>query len=64
MSMECDSIRVALSAALDGEDPGVPADVVRAHLDGCADCRAWQERQHALTRQARLGGPASHGPFR
>ena len=56
--MDCDSIRIAVSAAQDGEDPGVPADVVRAHLDGCAECRAWQERQHVLTRQVRLGGPA------
>jgi predicted anti-sigma-YlaC factor YlaD len=56
--MDCDSIRIAVSAAQDGEDPGVPADVVREHLDGCTECRAWQERQHVLTRQVRLGGPA------
>jgi predicted anti-sigma-YlaC factor YlaD len=54
--MDCDSIRVAISASLDGEDVGVPDEVVRAHLDGCEACRAWQERAHALTRRARLGG--------
>jgi predicted anti-sigma-YlaC factor YlaD len=56
--MDCDSIRIAVSAALDGEDAGVPEDRVRAHLDGCGACRAWRERQHALTRRVRLGGPA------
>jgi len=56
--MDCDSIRAAVSASLDGEDPGVPAEVTRAHLDHCAACRDWRERQHTLTRQARLGGYA------
>jgi predicted anti-sigma-YlaC factor YlaD len=57
--MDCDSIRIAVSASLDGEDPRVPVDVVRAHLEGCTacrDCRDWRERQYALTRMARLGG--------
>jgi predicted anti-sigma-YlaC factor YlaD len=54
--MDCDSIREAISAALDGEDPGVPRGVVDEHLAGCAGCRAWQERAHAVTRRARLGG--------
>lgn len=54
--MDCDSIREVISAALDGEDPGVPRGVVDEHLVGCAGCRAWQERAHAVTRRARLGG--------
>jgi predicted anti-sigma-YlaC factor YlaD len=54
--MDCDSIREAISAALDSEDPDVPHDVVDEHLAGCAGCRAWQERAHAVTRRARLGG--------
>ena len=54
--MDCDSIGVAISASLDGEDPGVPDEIVRAHLKRCEACRAWQERAHALTRRARLGG--------
>jgi len=54
--MDCDSIRVAISASLDGENLGVPDEIVRAHLDECRACAAWQERAHALTRRARLGG--------
>jgi predicted anti-sigma-YlaC factor YlaD len=57
-NMDCDSIRAAISASLDGEDAGLSADVTRAHLDSCANCRAWRERQHALTRHARLTGYA------
>jgi predicted anti-sigma-YlaC factor YlaD len=56
--MDCESIRAAISASLDGEDAGVPADVMGAHLDDCAACRDWRERQHALTRRARLSGYA------
>jgi len=56
--MDCDSIRAAVSASLDGEDAGVPACVLRAHLDQCAACRDWRERQHALTRRVRLSGYA------
>ncbi len=56
--MDCESIRAAISASLDGEDAGVPAGVTQAHLDGCAACRDWRERQHALTRRARLSGYA------
>lgn len=54
--MDRDSIRAAISASLDGENLGVPDEIVRAHLDECEACRAWQERAHALTRRARLGG--------
>src|SRR3984957_814908 len=56
--MDCESIRAAISAGLDGEDAGVSAAWARAHLDGCAACRDWRERQHALTRRARLSGYA------
>jgi predicted anti-sigma-YlaC factor YlaD len=56
--MDCDSARTAISAGLDGEDPGVPVALVQSHLEGCAECRAWQRRAHAFTRQARLGGYA------
>jgi predicted anti-sigma-YlaC factor YlaD len=54
--MDCEITRTAISASLDGQDAGVPADVMRAHLDGCAACRDWRERQPALTRRARLSG--------
>jgi predicted anti-sigma-YlaC factor YlaD len=56
--MDCDSVRVAVSAGLDGEAPGVPGDVIDAHLARCAHCRAWEQRAHAITRLVRLGGRA------
>jgi predicted anti-sigma-YlaC factor YlaD len=55
--MDCDRAREAISARIDGEDPGVPGDAVEAHLETCAACRGWQQRAHAMTRRARLGGP-------
>lgn len=58
MSMDCDSIRTAISASLDGEDPGLAANVIEGHLAGCAGCRDWQQRAHVLTRRFRLGGHA------
>jgi predicted anti-sigma-YlaC factor YlaD len=54
--MECDRAREAISARIDGEDPGVPDGVLQAHLDGCESCRDWQQRAHVMTRRARLGG--------
>jgi predicted anti-sigma-YlaC factor YlaD len=54
--MQCDRFREAISARIDGEDPGLPAAAIDVHLAGCADCRAWQQRAHAVTRRARLGG--------
>jgi predicted anti-sigma-YlaC factor YlaD len=54
--MECDRVREAISARIDGEDGGIPDDVLAAHLAGCADCRSWEQRAHVVTRRARLGG--------
>jgi len=54
--MDCDSAREAISARIDGESSGVPDDVLETHLAGCASCREWQQRAHAVTRRARLGG--------
>ena len=55
--MECDRAREAISARIDGEDPGVPDGALDVHLAGCEACRGWQQRAHVLTRRARLGGP-------
>jgi predicted anti-sigma-YlaC factor YlaD len=55
--MECDRAREAISARIDGEDPGVPDGALEAHLDGCEACQGWQQRAHVITRRARLGGP-------
>jgi predicted anti-sigma-YlaC factor YlaD len=54
--MDCDSAREAVSARIDGESPGLPDDVLETHLAGCPSCREWQQRAHAVTRRARLGG--------
>jgi len=54
--MRCDRIREAISARIDGEEPGLPADALDAHLTVCAACRGWQQRAHSVTRRARLGG--------
>ena len=45
----CDEVRLALSARLDGEEPGLDPGAVRDHLSGCAGCRAWRESAAALT---------------
>jgi predicted anti-sigma-YlaC factor YlaD len=39
--MRCTRYRHALSARLDGEELGMPAHRLDAHLAGCDDCRAW-----------------------
>jgi predicted anti-sigma-YlaC factor YlaD len=39
--MTCSQARLALSARLDGEDPGADAARLTDHLDGCAACRRW-----------------------
>src|ERR1700752_4238041 len=54
--MECDRFREAISARIDGEDPGLPGAEIEAHLAGCAACRSWQQRAYTMTRRARLGG--------
>ncbi len=51
--MNCESAREAISASLDGEDGG-SIDELRAHLDGCAACKRWQEGAHEVTRRLRL----------
>jgi predicted anti-sigma-YlaC factor YlaD len=53
--MECDRAREAVSAQIDDEDGDVPDVALAAHLADCADCRAWEQRAHVLTRRARLG---------
>ena len=54
--MECDRAREAISARIDGEDPGVPDGALEGHLVGCEACQDWQRRAHVMTRRARLGG--------
>ena len=59
--MTCDQIREAISARLDGEDPGVLGADVDAHLATCAGCRAFADGAGALHRSVRLA-PAPEVP--
>jgi predicted anti-sigma-YlaC factor YlaD len=52
--MRCEDFRDAISARMDGEDPGVEPGAVERHLDGCAACRAFSERAAHVTRLARI----------
>ncbi|WP_406037088.1 zf-HC2 domain-containing protein [Micromonospora sp. NBC_00898] len=52
--MNCDDVRVALSARLDGEDPQAPAAALEAHTDSCPGCRSWLARAERVTRLTRL----------
>jgi predicted anti-sigma-YlaC factor YlaD len=52
--MMCTQTRIAISAMIDGEDPGMPADRVTAHLASCGDCRAWKDSAEAVTRAVRV----------
>ncbi|WP_020575189.1 zf-HC2 domain-containing protein [Actinopolymorpha alba] len=46
--------REAISASLDGEDPGVILERLEAHLSTCAPCAAWKGAAENLTRRSRL----------
>ena len=54
-------IHQAVSARLDGEDPGLDEATVYRHLASCADCRAFAHRVEAFHRRVRLA-PAPHVP--
>jgi predicted anti-sigma-YlaC factor YlaD len=55
--MRCERCQEAVSARLDGEDPGVGAELVAAHLDQCARCAAFARDAGALPVPAVEGGP-------
>ena len=52
--MECVQERTALSALLDGEDPGVFPRLVSAHLHECASCRAFARGAASLRGQLQV----------
>jgi predicted anti-sigma-YlaC factor YlaD len=52
--MTCMQIHQAISARLDGEEPGVDEAVLYAHLAGCADCRAFAHEAEGVHRRVRL----------
>ena len=53
--MRCERWREAISARLDGEDPGIDTRLVDAHLTRCADCRAFAAATDAGRRDHRVG---------
>jgi predicted anti-sigma-YlaC factor YlaD len=59
--MDCEHCRRALSAQLDGEDPGMPETSLASHLAGCAACREFAAGARRLHRQARIA-PAEPVP--
>ncbi|MFF5987713.1 zf-HC2 domain-containing protein [Prauserella flavalba] len=59
--MDCATAREAISATLDGEDPGVEPAELDEHAGRCPDCAAWRERAAEVTRLARLA-PAVEVP--
>jgi predicted anti-sigma-YlaC factor YlaD len=52
--MTCSQARIAISALIDGEEPGIPAAQVRAHVAGCPACQAWQHSAEEVTRAVRV----------
>lgn len=52
--MDCTRARMAISAQLDGEEPGAPPEALAAHLAGCATCRAWRTQATGLHRRVRV----------
>jgi predicted anti-sigma-YlaC factor YlaD len=54
MSMSCETIRGAISAELDGEDPGVDRALLESHVSGCADCRTFTLSAAEVRRRAHI----------
>jgi predicted anti-sigma-YlaC factor YlaD len=55
--MTCSQARLALSARLDGEDPGVDPVGLATHLEGCTGCRSWLAGAERL--RAAMSSPAA-----
>jgi predicted anti-sigma-YlaC factor YlaD len=53
-AMNCDESRNAMSARLDGEDPGQPEADLERHLAGCRSCRAFALDTGDLHRMLRV----------
>jgi predicted anti-sigma-YlaC factor YlaD len=50
--MTCAQMRIAISALLDGEEPGIPRQRVRGHLASCPGCRDWQSGAQRVSAEA------------
>ena len=63
--IDCAQVQAALSARLDGEEPGVADDVVDAHVSGCLACQGFVERAAQLNRRLKFSpaaDPAGDAP--
>lgn len=54
-------IQAAISARLDGEPAGIDDDVIDAHLEGCEECRRFQEETSRMSTSLRFIEPAEDG---
>jgi len=61
LPMDCERTRIAISARLDGEDAGTPADALGVHLLSCAGCRAYEAGATSLHARVRVA-PAPRVP--
>ena len=52
--MDCEPFRLAISARLDGELPGLDPAVIDRHLAGCAGCRSFASGIIELNRAVRI----------
>jgi predicted anti-sigma-YlaC factor YlaD len=52
--MDCERFRDAISARIDGEEPGVDAAMLERHLRFCFSCRQWESDATALSRTVRV----------
>lgn len=52
--MRCDDVREAVSARIDGEDPGAHPAAVDRHLAACPACRSWAAAAQELVGPTRL----------
>jgi len=50
----CEDVRVAVSARLDAEDPGIAPEEIDGHLAGCADCAAWLREAERLASRVQV----------
>ena len=52
--MRCEPFQNAISARIDGEDPGLPIAAIDDHLTGCATCRGYEAGAARLHRRVRV----------
>jgi predicted anti-sigma-YlaC factor YlaD len=62
--MDCEGARIAISALLDSEEPGVEPRQLDQHLAQCERCRRWREDAHEVTRRFRIAPAEAPAPSR